>query len=65
LKDFKKNVIKYYNEKPETKYIPNKIFPDMVIRTDVRKGYEDNPILVKLFIGVIYGMMMDLGYRKE
>ena len=37
----------------------------MVIRTDVRKGYEDNPILVKLFIGVIYGMMMDLGYRKE
>lgn len=64
MRDFRKMVIRYYSENPETKYILDKILPKMVLRTDLREGYEDNPVLIKLFLGVIYGMMMDLGYRK-
>ena len=65
MKEFRSMVIRYYHEKPETKYVFNKIFPYMKLRTDLGEGYEDNTALVKLFLSVFYSMMMDLGYRKE
>jgi glyoxylase-like metal-dependent hydrolase (beta-lactamase superfamily II) len=64
MKDFRAKVIEYYKEKPETKYVFEKITPSLLNRVDIGE-YINNPLLAKLPLGVIYGMMMDLGYRKE
>lgn len=63
--DFRNMVVKFYKEKPETKYVFNKIWPWLKTRTDVSEGYTDNPMLIKLSLSMVYGMMMALGYRKE
>ncbi|MFX0070420.1 MAG: MBL fold metallo-hydrolase [Candidatus Hermodarchaeota archaeon] len=65
MKEFRKRVIKYYEEKPETKYVFDKIYDFLIARAEARNGYTDNPIVVKLILSVVYGMMMDLGYRKD
>ena len=62
MKDFRAKVIKYYSEKPETSYIYDKILPLFLTRTDL-KG-SAHPIMNNLILAVVYGMMMDLGYRK-
>lgn len=63
--DFRSMVVKFYKEKPETKYVFDKIWPWLKSKTDVSEGYIDNPMLIKLSVSMVYGMMMALGYRKE
>ncbi|MBY8982142.1 MAG: MBL fold metallo-hydrolase [Candidatus Lokiarchaeota archaeon] len=63
MKEFRKEIIQYYNENPETKYIYNKLMPNLIKRTDLTIDFH--PILKKIILAIIYGMMMDLGYRKE
>ncbi len=61
--EFRAKIQKYYKEKPETRYIVDKIVPDFAKRTDL---VGDNlPFLKNIVLGVVYGMMMDLGYRKD
>ncbi|MBY9004678.1 MAG: MBL fold metallo-hydrolase [Candidatus Lokiarchaeota archaeon] len=63
LKDFREAVIKYYNEKPETSYVLEQILPILIPRTDL--AMENNSIFKGIALGFVYGMMMDLGYRKD
>jgi len=63
MNDFRKKVIQYYNENPRTKYVVDKILPMISKRTDFI-GTE-HPVLQNIILAVTYGMMMDLGYRKE
>jgi glyoxylase-like metal-dependent hydrolase (beta-lactamase superfamily II) len=62
MKEFRNLIIKFYNEKPETKYIVNKIMPILIKRTDLT--IEHNPVFKGIVLGIVYGMMIDLGYRK-
>lgn len=61
---FRKMVIKYYKENQETKYVFEKIWPWLKTKTDVGKDYTDNAMIRKLCLSMVYGMMVDLGYRK-
>jgi hypothetical protein len=63
MKIFRQKVIDYYNEKPATSYVLEKIVPFLLPRTDLK--IEDNPILEGISLAIVYGMLMDLGYRKE
>ncbi len=63
MKKFRKLIIKFYEEKPDTKYIVNKIIPILTERTDLTADH--NPVFNSIALGIVYGMMMDLGYRKE
>ena len=56
LKDFRSKVIQYYEEKPETTYVFHKLVPYFQERIDV-PGAALNDIV----LGVVYGMMLDLG----
>ncbi|MFX1312319.1 MAG: MBL fold metallo-hydrolase [Promethearchaeota archaeon] len=58
---FREKIIKYYNEKPETRYVLNKIFPLLISRTDLSVHY--NPVLSGIALAIVYGMMISLGYR--
>lgn len=64
MKEFRKMVIKYYGENPKTKYVFEKIWPWLKTRSDVGKDYTNHPMIRKLSVSMIYGMMADLGYRK-
>ncbi|MEJ2248205.1 MAG: MBL fold metallo-hydrolase [Candidatus Lokiarchaeota archaeon] len=63
MREFRNKIIAYYKEKPETRYIYKKIYPFLTSRTDLMGN--EHPIMKNIVLGVIYGMMMDLGYRKE
>jgi glyoxylase-like metal-dependent hydrolase (beta-lactamase superfamily II) len=63
LKKFRSKIIEYYKEKPETKYVVNKILPILTPRTDLT--IKDNPIFKNIALGIVYGMMIDLGYRDS
>jgi glyoxylase-like metal-dependent hydrolase (beta-lactamase superfamily II) len=63
MKDFRKAIIKFYNKKPETRYVLEQIMPMLIPRTDL--SIEDNPVFKGIALGIVYGMMMDLGYRNE
>lgn len=62
LKKFREEIILAYQEKPETKHVMEKIFPFLTPRTDL--NIEGNSIFNGIALGIVYGMMMDLGYRK-
>ncbi len=62
LKKFREEIILAYQEKPETKHVMEKIFPLLTPRTDL--NIEGNSIFNGIALGIVYGMMMDLGYRK-
>jgi len=62
MKKFRSKIIKYYKEKPETKHVFKKIMPELTPRTDLIG--KDHPIMKNIVLGIVYGMMMDLGYRK-
>jgi glyoxylase-like metal-dependent hydrolase (beta-lactamase superfamily II) len=62
LKRFRAEIIKAYHEKPETKYVFEKLLPILTPRTDLK--IEGNSIFNGIALGIVYGMMMDLGYRK-
>jgi glyoxylase-like metal-dependent hydrolase (beta-lactamase superfamily II) len=63
MKDFRAKVIQLYREKPETKYIVEKITPMLNSRTDLKIG--NSSLFNGIVLGIVYGMLMDLGYRKE
>ena len=63
LKEFRHKIIDFYAEKPETKYVFNKILPFLAPRTDL--PINSNPIFKNIALGIVYGMLMDLGYRKD
>ncbi|MGQ4874459.1 MAG: MBL fold metallo-hydrolase [Promethearchaeia archaeon] len=62
MNEFRELIIKYYNEKPETKYIVEKITPYLTKRTDIKSEFSE--VFRNIVLGVVYGMMVDLGYRK-
>lgn len=63
LKEFRQKIIDFYAEKPETKHVFEKVLPFLTPRTDL--PIDSNPIFKNIALGIVYGMMMDLGYRKE
>jgi len=63
MKDFREAIIKFYNKKPETRYVLEQMMPLLIPRTDL--SIEDNPVFNGIALGIVYGMMMDLGYRNE
>ena len=62
LKKFREEIILAYQEKPETKHVMEKLFPLLTPRTDL--SLEGNSIFSGIALGIVYGMLMDLGYRK-
>jgi len=62
MKEYRAKIIKYYEERPETRYIVEKITPFLVLRTDLMNG--KHPVLTNVILAIVYGMMLDLGYRK-
>ncbi|TFG16257.1 MAG: MBL fold metallo-hydrolase [Promethearchaeota archaeon] len=63
LEEFRQKIIDFYAEKPQTKYVFEKILPFLTPRTDL--PIDSNPIFKNIALGIVYGMMMDLGYRKD
>ena len=62
MKKYREKIIKYYKEKPETRHVVKKILPFLVPRTDLMGG--DNPVFRNIILAIVYGMLIDLGYRK-
>lgn len=63
MREFRADIIKFYKEKSETRYVVKKLLHKMAIRTDLdEKGF---PVFRNIILAITYGMMMDLGYRKE
>ncbi|MHA2289858.1 MAG: MBL fold metallo-hydrolase [Promethearchaeota archaeon] len=63
MKEFRSAIIKLYEEKPETRYVFEHMMPMLIPRTDLSFG--DDSIFNGIALGIVYGMMMDLGYRKD
>ena len=63
MKEFREAIVQFYGEKPETRYVLEQIKPMLFSRTDL--PIEENSILNGIALGIVYGMMMDLGYRKD
>jgi glyoxylase-like metal-dependent hydrolase (beta-lactamase superfamily II) len=63
MKKFREAIIKFYAERPETRYVLERILPMLLPRTDM--SIDDNPVFKGIALGIVYGMMMDLGYRDE
>jgi glyoxylase-like metal-dependent hydrolase (beta-lactamase superfamily II) len=61
--EFREAIIKFYGEKPETRYVFEHIMPILIPRTDLSFGNDS--IFNGIALGIVYGMLMDLGYRKE
>lgn len=63
IDSFREKIIEYYQEKPKTRYVVRQIMPYLSKRTDLVG--EEHPVMKNIVLGVVYGMMMDLGYRKD
>ncbi|MFX1410820.1 MAG: MBL fold metallo-hydrolase [Promethearchaeota archaeon] len=63
MKKFRTLIIKFYEEKPETKYIVNKILPLLTKRTDL--PIKHNSVFKDITLGIVYGMLVDLGFRES
>lgn len=63
MKEFREAIVQFYSEKPETRYVLEHIKPMLFSRTDL--SIEENSILNSIALGIVYGMMMDLGYRLD
>ncbi|UCC19330.1 MAG: MBL fold metallo-hydrolase [Promethearchaeota archaeon] len=61
MKKFKSLIVEYYNEKPKTRYVVEKIVPLLIPRTDLSYGH--NSIFDNISVAIVYGMMMSLGFR--
>ncbi|MHA1932200.1 MAG: MBL fold metallo-hydrolase [Promethearchaeota archaeon] len=62
MKEFREKIKQYYSEKPETRYILNKLSSFFHPRTDL--SMEQSPVLQGISLGIVYGMMTSLGYRE-
>ncbi len=63
MNDFREIIIKSYDENPKTRHVVDKTLPMLSLRTDLVGN--NHPVLKNIVLAVTYGMMMDLGYRKE
>ncbi len=63
VKDFRAKVVQYYNEQPETSYVFKKLIPYFAKKSDLNAD-ENSLALQDIVLGVVYGMMLDLGFRK-
>ncbi|MGV9173127.1 MAG: MBL fold metallo-hydrolase [Promethearchaeia archaeon] len=63
IQSFRDKVKQYYEEKPKTRHVVERIMPHLTKRTDL--AGEEHPVLKNIVLGVVYGMMMDLGYREN
>ncbi|MFX1454354.1 MAG: MBL fold metallo-hydrolase [Promethearchaeota archaeon] len=62
MKEFREQITQFYSEKPETKYVLNKLSTLLLSRTDLSMNHS--PVLAGISLGIVYGMMTSLGYRK-
>ncbi len=62
MKQFKSLITTYYNEKPETKYVLEKIQPILIDRTNFTT--DENTVFKSITLAVVYGMMISLGFRS-
>lgn len=63
MEDFRSRIIKSYRENPATKYVVEKLVPFLATRTN--RMDENSLVLRNIALGTVYGMMMNLGYRKD
>jgi len=63
MKKFKDKIVELYAQRPETKYIVPNVLAMLAERTDLMG--DEHPVLRNIILGITYGMMMSLGYRKE
>lgn len=62
MKDFRAKIIKYHNEKDDTRYICEKVTPFLLSRSDM---FNDQHLVINnMILQSVYGVMMDLGYRE-
>ena len=62
MKQFREKIVQFYSEKPETRHVLNKVSSLLLPRTDL--SMEHSPVLTGISLGIVYGMMTSLGYRK-
>ncbi|MHA1292148.1 MAG: MBL fold metallo-hydrolase [Promethearchaeota archaeon] len=62
MREFKQKVIELYEEKPETQYVFKKLIPFFIERSDLNEG--NSLALEKIVLGVVYGMLLNLGFRE-
>lgn len=63
MKNFHDAIMKLYHEYPETKYIVENVKPLFKGRYDIYNEKSDM-VFDKILLGVVYGMMLSLGYRS-
>jgi glyoxylase-like metal-dependent hydrolase (beta-lactamase superfamily II) len=63
MKDFRAKIIKYHDEKDDTRYICEKITPILLSRSDMFNA--EHLVLDNMILQAVYGVMMDLGFRKS
>jgi len=63
MKEFRSKIIKYHEEKDDTRYICEKIAPFLLPRSDFFTNATD--IAQYVALQGVYGVMIDLGYRDE
>ncbi len=63
MEQFRNMIVEYYKEKPETKFVFEKIYPFLKTRSDLGDDFADNPTVRKMMLTAVYGMMTDLKYR--
>ncbi len=62
MTEFRAKIIKYHDERDETRYICEKITPFLLSRSDMFN--EQHMVLDNMILQAVYGVMMDLGYRE-
>ncbi|MFX1327620.1 MAG: MBL fold metallo-hydrolase [Promethearchaeota archaeon] len=62
MKKFESLIIKYHIEKPETKYVLEKIMPLLLPRTNLSMNH--NSVYRNISLAIVYGMMISLGFRS-
>ncbi|TFG26293.1 MAG: MBL fold metallo-hydrolase [Promethearchaeota archaeon] len=62
MREFRAKIMKYHDEKDDTRYICEKITPFLLSRSDMFNA--EHLVLDNMILQAVYGVMMDLGYRK-
>jgi len=62
-REYRSLIIKFYNERPETRYIVDKIGPYFKKRSETFD--ITHPVFSNMLVALVFGMLMDLGYRKS
>ena len=62
MREFRAKIIRYHDERDDTRYICEKITPFLLSRSDMFNA--EHLVLDNMILQAVYGVMMDLGYRK-